>query len=396
MNTDTELLRRYVDEKSQAAFTELVQRYVGLVYSVALRRVGGDTHLAEDVAQMVFTDLARKADGLRSRETLGGWLYLGAHAASAAVVRSEQRRKAREFSAHTMHAPVSEAEPDWGRMRPVIDDAIVDLKHGDREAVVLRFFEQRSFAEVGAALQLTEEAARKRVARALEKLRDSLARRGITSTVAALGLALTGIASTSVPTGLGTKVASTALAKAGTAAGAASLGWFAAALPAAAVLIVGGLALGQRRANDHLRDELGRVAVDDSALVALQKMNRDLARNLVETDALRVAGGSPAPAPAGATLSAPAVQRPIAASVALTPQGTIAWNNDHVSLRDFIERLARLKTTAVPGSRLQVRANGASYSAVTYVIEEARKAGIEHLTVEGSGKSADGFAWWWF
>src|SRR5438094_873530 len=125
MNTDSELLRQYLEQKSEAAFAELVQRHVGLVYSVALRRVGGDAQLAEDVTQTVFNDLARKAAMLRQRATLGGWLYLSAHVASAAVVRSERRRKAREIAAHDMQTTLAPAEsdPDWTQLRPVIDDA---------------------------------------------------------------------------------------------------------------------------------------------------------------------------------------------------------------------------------------------------------------------------------
>ncbi len=134
MTADSDLLRRYVDEKSEAAFTELVQRHVGLVYSVALRRVGGDAHLAEDVAQKVFADLARKAATLRERPALGGWLYASAHLASAAVVRSERRRKERETAAQFMQATLSssDAEPDWTRLGPVIDDVVVGLKDDDR------------------------------------------------------------------------------------------------------------------------------------------------------------------------------------------------------------------------------------------------------------------------
>lgn len=158
MTADSELLRRYVDEKSETAFAELVQRHVGLVYSVALRRVAGDAHLAEDVAQKVFADLARKAAMLRDRPTLGGWLYASAHLASAAMVRSEQRRKARETEAHSMQTTLTstEPEPDWTRVRPVIDDVVVILKEEDREAIALRFFEKRSFAEIGLALHVTD------------------------------------------------------------------------------------------------------------------------------------------------------------------------------------------------------------------------------------------------
>jgi RNA polymerase sigma factor (sigma-70 family) len=177
MNTDSELLRRYVEERSEPAFTEVVQRHVGLVYSVALRRVGGDAHLAEDVAQKVFCDLARKASALTGRPTLAGWLYASAHLASAAMVRSERRRKAREIEAHLMQTTLSSPESDaeWTRLRPVLDDAFVALKEEEREVIALRFFEKRSFAEIGATLRVTEEAARKRVDRVLDKLRAVLA-----------------------------------------------------------------------------------------------------------------------------------------------------------------------------------------------------------------------------
>jgi RNA polymerase sigma factor (sigma-70 family) len=397
MNTDAELLQRYVEEKSEAAFADLVRRHVGLVYSVALRRVGGDTHLAEDVAQTVFTDLARKAATLRARATLSGWLYLSTHAASAAVVRRERRRKARELTAHDMHPPTSEPAPDWGQLRPVIDDAIVELKHEDREAVVLRFFEQRSFAEVGAALRLTEEAARKRVERSLEKLRVSLERRGIGSSVAALGVALTAIASTPAPAGLGAKLAGGAFATASASSGATLPAWLSVALPAAAVLVVSGVLIGQRQTNRRLQDELGRFGVDRSALAALQTENQNLGRNLAEIGALQAAAAAPLPEiPVRGAQAATISSRPIAASVRISAQGTMVWNDDFVSLRGFIDRLGELKRTIAPDARLQVRAEGASYSAVTYVVEEARKAGIPHLTVEGTGRPADSFSWWWF
>src|SRR5882724_8495971 len=102
MQNDTELLRSYIDDRSEDAFAELVRRHLGLVYFAALRRVGNDTHLAEDVAQKVFSDLARKAPALRHRITLTSWLYVSAQLASADLVRREQRRKHRETAAHSM------------------------------------------------------------------------------------------------------------------------------------------------------------------------------------------------------------------------------------------------------------------------------------------------------
>jgi biopolymer transport protein ExbD len=278
----------------------------------------------------------------------------------------------------------------------VIDDAIVGLKDEEREAVVLRFFEKRSFGEIGEVLRVTEEAARKRVERALDKLRAILERRGVTSTAAALGVALTVIASASAPAALGAKVAGHAMATAGATGGGATLaGWLGLALPTAAVLVLGGFALGQRHANADLRGELGRFAADRAALASLKTENRELARKLVDVAALRTAAAQPLPAlprRAGAT---PPPARPIASTISITTAGTIQWEGDLVNLRDFTQRLKETKATADPESRVHVRIDGTSYSALTYVVDEARKAGIEHLTVEGGAKTDGKFSFWW-
>jgi RNA polymerase sigma factor (sigma-70 family) len=191
MSSDAELLQRYTSELAEDAFAELVRRHITLVYSAALRHLGGDAHLAQDVTQTVFTDLARKASALTGRAALAGWLYLAAHHAAAEIVRADRRRRNREQEAHAMQEliAVSPAD-DWERVRPVLDAAMLELSQTDREAVLLRYFEQRSYADVGAVLNLTVDAARMRVDRALEKLRVLLGRRGITSTGAALGAAL--------------------------------------------------------------------------------------------------------------------------------------------------------------------------------------------------------------
>ncbi len=226
MATDAELLRRYVTENSEAAFRELVTRHLPLVYAAALRQLGGDAHLAQDVAQGVFTALARKARALASHASLAGWLYLGTHHAAAQAVRGNRRRALREQEAHDMHtrlAPETSAA-DWERVRPVLDVALRELGDADREAVLLRYFEQRPFAEIGAALNLTEDAARRRVDRALDKLHALLARRGVTSTTAALALALQGNAIAALPAGLAASVAGGALA--GVAGGAVAGGFF--------------------------------------------------------------------------------------------------------------------------------------------------------------------------
>ena len=177
---DAALLRRYAAEHSEEAFAELVRRHVGLVYACALRQVGGDAHLAQDVAQLTFTALARKAGALAERPVLGGWLWRTTQFAARDVVRTERRRRAREQEAHAMQESASDAGTpvEWEKLSPVLDAALGDLREADRDAVWLRFFEGRSFAEVGARLRLTENAARMRVERALGRLHGALARRG--------------------------------------------------------------------------------------------------------------------------------------------------------------------------------------------------------------------------
>ena len=152
MFDDRQLLQQYADEGSEAAFGELVARYVNLVYSAALRRTGGDAHLAQDVAQLVFTDLARKAGSLPKDVVLSGWLHRASRFAAAQLMRTEHRRQAREQEAATMNALESEPTPDWRDIRPLLDEALDALGDGDRDALLLRFFEQRSLAEVGRAI----------------------------------------------------------------------------------------------------------------------------------------------------------------------------------------------------------------------------------------------------
>ena len=219
MPDDAELLRRYDDEKSEVAFAALVQRHLGLVYSAALRQVGGDAHHAQDVAQAVFTTLARNAASVAIHPVLVGWLYTTTQHVAAKVRRAEGRRHAREHEAHLMHELMSPDSPavDWEQLRLVLDDAMRELDDRDREAVRLRFFAQRPFAEIGTALRLSEDAARMRVERALDKLHALLTKRGVTSTSAALAVVLTNQAVALAPANLAAAV--TAGAFAGVAAG---------------------------------------------------------------------------------------------------------------------------------------------------------------------------------
>jgi RNA polymerase sigma factor (sigma-70 family) len=220
MRDDATLLRSYARDRSEADFAELVQRHLNFVYAAALRQVNGDAHLAQDVAQRVFTDLARKAASVARQPTLAGWLFTSTRYAAANLVRGEQRRRAREQEARLMDETITPdtAAADWDRVRPVLDDALAELPERDREAILLRFLQGAAYAEVGRHFALTENAARMRVDRALDKLRDGLARRGVTSTGAALAVALGTQAAMAAPAGLATTITGAAVAGTGGAA----------------------------------------------------------------------------------------------------------------------------------------------------------------------------------
>ncbi len=214
MTDSQQLLADYVRNGSEEAFRELVTRYLALVYSTAIRLVGGDTHRAEDVAQTVFVDLARKARRLPNDVMLGGWLHRDTCFVASKTMRSERRRQSRERHAVEMNSFQDRSESDLLRVAPILDEVINRLGAEDRTAILLRFFEQRDFRSVGDALGSTEGAARMRVTRALEKLHSLLKHRGVTLSVAALGTVLTAEAVTAAPVGLAVTISSIALGSA--------------------------------------------------------------------------------------------------------------------------------------------------------------------------------------
>ncbi|MBI3851916.1 MAG: sigma-70 family RNA polymerase sigma factor [Verrucomicrobia bacterium] len=215
MTDSQQLLADYRQHGSDAAFRELVNRFVGLVYSTALRLVGGDTHQAEDVTQTVFVDLARAARTLPTDVRLGGWLHRHTCFVAANTLRGERRRQARERQAVEMNTLQNHSEADFSQVAPLLDEAINELGEADRTAILLRFFEQQDFRAVGQALGSNEDAARMRVTRALEKLEEFLKRRGVTTSAASLGVVLTANAIHAAPAGLAVTI-STAAALAGT------------------------------------------------------------------------------------------------------------------------------------------------------------------------------------
>ncbi|MEO6569657.1 MAG: sigma-70 family RNA polymerase sigma factor [Opitutaceae bacterium] len=222
MSDDASLLHRYVEQRSDAAFTELVRRHIDFVYSTALRRVRGDRSRAQEVTQRVFIDLARKAPLLSRRPGIAGWLFVSTRYAAAALIRSEQRRENRDREIMNLNEHLAEPDRnvDWTPLRHVLDDVLADLNATEREAVLLRCLQQQSFAAIGSVFQINEEAARKRVGRALEKLQRLLKQRGITSTGAAVATVLASENLLAAPAGLAASIAAQALTQAGAASSA--------------------------------------------------------------------------------------------------------------------------------------------------------------------------------
>jgi len=214
--TDSELLRAYGEEGSEAAFGELVRRHLGLVYGVA-RRVVVDEHLAEDVAQATFAILAREARHLQGRMVLASWLHRTAATQSAKLVRGEMRRRAREQEAYAMEKSGPEDTAAWERIAPRLDGALNRLGEGDRAVLLLRFFEKKSVREIGTALAVSEAAAQKRLGRALERLRGLLGTEAVTVPSATLAALLMAEAVAATPSVLTGAVATAALAGATTA-----------------------------------------------------------------------------------------------------------------------------------------------------------------------------------
>jgi RNA polymerase sigma factor (sigma-70 family) len=215
MNEDAILLRRYVDEGGEIAFTRLVHNHVDLVYSAALRRTGGNPHAAADVAQEVFTALAAQARKLMRHPALSAWLHATTRNIALNHMRSERRRKLRQNTAVVLETTQpTEAGPEWERLKPVLDAAIDALPERERAPIVLRLLEGRPFKEIGAALAISEDAARVRTDRAIDKLRAVLTERGIASTAAALSAAVSAHGTVVAPAGLASLLAGKSLAAA--------------------------------------------------------------------------------------------------------------------------------------------------------------------------------------
>ena len=216
---DMALLREYAARNSEEAFAELVSRRVHFVYAAALRQVC-DPYLAEEVTQAVFIILAQKAGRIRGGTVLAGWLFQTTRFAALAHMRAAAKRRQHELEVQ-MQSDVQPTPPDplWEQISPMLDEALAQLGEKDRQAVLLRFFENKSLAEVGTFLGTGEDTARKRVSRALEKLHRFFLKRGVASTTAIVAATLAANSAQAAPAALAKTVAAAAIAKGATAGG---------------------------------------------------------------------------------------------------------------------------------------------------------------------------------
>lgn len=344
MHSDSELLRRYVDDKSDTAFAELVARYINLVYATALRQTNNDHHRASDIVQMVFTTLANKSPSLVNHPLLAGWLYRTTQYLALKAKRVERRRATREQKAHAMEDTQAPTDsPGWEEIRPVIDWAMHGLGDRDREIMLRRYFSGQAFVEIGAALGLSEHAARMRAERALEKLRVRLRRRGVTSTNAALAVILAGEATAAAPAGLAASVAAASVAGAteGIAAAAESIGFLAfmsttkmTTVTAVVAVLAAATAILQTH-QVHQRDHALRAA--EATLASTEKANRDLELRLRPSSPPRAARESE-PSAGNSDQTAVATSKPSVSS-----KTQLEYVTDHPELRQvFLKREALL------------------------------------------------------
>lgn len=270
--SDQQLLAAYAERHAEAAFAELVRRHIDLVHSAAMRMVQ-DSRLAEDVAQNTFIALANNAAKLVDHPVLSGWLHRTAQNLSSNIVRSDVRRRAREHKAATMNELLSSSQDaSWEQITPHLDAALGDLSDSDREVVLLRYFERKSAREMANILNVSASAAQKRVNRAMERMREFFARRGVAVNARGLDL-ISSNAVYAAPVGLAVTI-STAATVTGTLASTATLTAIKAitmttmqkTLITATVAVLAGAGIYEARQVSQLRDQVSSIQQQHAVL----------------------------------------------------------------------------------------------------------------------------------
>jgi RNA polymerase sigma factor (sigma-70 family) len=281
--SDAQLLRAYAESGHEPAFREIVVRHADLVYSAALRQVES-SDLACDVAQSVFTDLARKArplaDKLTEGSSLVGWLYRSTRFAALNQLRDDRRRLAHERLAMEQLITDTEAAPDWERVRPVLDEAMADLSDEDREALLLRYFKNHDFRAVGRALGVSNDAAQKRVSRAVDRLREFFAKRGVTVGASGLAVVISANAIQAAPVGLALNISTAAVLAGSTIATtttiAAAMTTLQKTLVTATVAVLAGAGIYEAHQASQLREQNGTLQQQQATLVEqIQQLHRE-------------------------------------------------------------------------------------------------------------------------
>ncbi len=390
---DRELLNRFANEHSEEAFAELVRRHTGRVHSAALRQVADDTTIAADITQSVFMELARQARKLTRHPALVGWLYTTTHRVASHHVRGEFRRRRREYEVAVLQDLRQDTEfaSDEPRVKALLDDVLHELGEMDRTAVLLRHVEQRPFADIGARLGMSENAARMRVDRAMEKLRTRLARRGVTSTSSVLVSTLAGASTSVVPPGLATTVASTVLASGFTTPFNFTLLIVMASSPVKiaialiAVGMVGGLFIHQHNTTERLQSEKSaleqRVAEltsqADSYRLAAEKNSEALAQGARQSaEVLRLRGEV-------SQLRRQQVPKPVTKVASVSPSDPVGQPTNEEAARAFGIRRMKESKTLMLGMILYAADHDERFPA-------SLDATVEHLKTGAAGTGAAG------
>jgi RNA polymerase sigma factor (sigma-70 family) len=289
--SDSQLLKFYVESRSEPVFAELVRRYTDLVYSAALRMVC-DPHLAQDVTQNTFVALAKQAGQIKDRPALCAWLHQTARHIAAQTVRTDVRRRAREEEAATMNEPLANDNPEiaWKEIAPHLDAALAELGEADREALMLRYFQNKPFHTIGFVLGVSDDAAQKRVTRAVERLRELFAKRGVTVSAGGLAVVISANAVQAAPAGLAASLSAVSLAQTAVSATVVAASKTIAmttlqkTLVTATVAVLAGAGLFENRQAAQLRDQVQTLrqqqAASSNQLQNLQRERDEASRQL--------------------------------------------------------------------------------------------------------------------